>query len=159
LPCPLPPLGHNKPETPRLSFLKSPKIAEPLRAEKSKFHSAYSTWNLFQNKNGTPLSANVIQLHAEFDPVIEFEGHWKYLQFPQKIEFDDYTQFERFCKKHLPVPTEGFDYLMDYIHNFQVVNIDLATGEVYPVIPRPSGFDVPIPLVGAPGPYLGGGGT
>ena len=137
MPSPLPPLKP-KLETGRLSFLHSPKI------------------NPNPNPGGVPTVTWIIQLYAEFDPV-SGEGQWKFMQFPQSIDFYEYEEFERFCKEHLPIPRHFFNGVMDYLHNYYVLNIDLKSGEVYPVVPRPSGFDVPIPLAGAPGNYLGGG--
>lgn len=137
MPAPLPPL--KKADTPRLSFLPGAKVA-PL-----------------PGSGGIPTDPMTIQLQAEFDP-IGGEGEWRFIHFPQDVPFDDYDQFERFCKRHLPVQEDQFSYLMDYLHNFKVLNFDLRTGEVYPVIPTPRGYNVPIPIPGAPGPYLGGGG-
>ena len=137
MPAPLPPLKP-KLEVDRLSFIPR--------------HKPPGT----PNAGGTPTVAWIIQMFAEFDPVLG-DGHWKFTQYPTNVEFNDYDQFERFCRRHLPVPKESFSEVMDYLHNFKVINVDLRTGEIYPVIPRPSGFNVVLPLAGAPGPYLGGG--
>lgn len=145
MPAPLPPLRTFK--TPRLSFIPgAPKIVQP-------------------TQDGKPTVPWIIQLEAEFDP-IGGEGQWRFIHYPQDIPFDDYEEFERFCRRHLPVPPDQFSYLMDYLHNFKVLNFDLKSGEVYPahLVPgAPSihdrGKSVPIPLAGAPGPYIGGEGT
>lgn len=138
MPAPLPPLKP-KLEVQRLSFLPSPKIKD------------------LPSANGVPTVAWIIQLSSEFDPVLG-DGHWKLTQYPTNIEFDDYDQFRRVAARHLPVQSYEFEELMDYLHNFKCLNIDLRTGEYYPVIPLPRGFNVTLPVPGAPGPYLGGGG-
>jgi hypothetical protein len=102
----------------------------------------------------------IVQLHADFSPLNgEGDGEWRYIHFPQDVRFYDYPEFERFCRRHLPVPPDQFDYFMDYLHNFKCLNVDLRSGEVYPMIPTPRGFNLPLPIPGAPGPYLGGGGS
>lgn len=137
MPAPLPPL--KKTQVTRLSFLGSPQRSRVV------------------SSGGRPVDPSVIQMDADFDP-IHGVGDWRFIQFPQDVHFDDYEQFERFVRRHLPVPADNIGYLLDYLHNFKTIEIDLRTGEVYPVVPRPTGFAVPLPLAGAPGPYLGGEG-
>lgn len=133
MPAPLPPL--KRADVPRLSFIPN------------------NPGRISVDAGGRPMDAMTIQLQAEFDPTTG-EGNWQYIHFPQNIPFDEYAQFERFCQRHLPVHPDQFSYLMDYLHNFKTLNFDLKTGEVYPVIPTPRGLNVPLPIPGAPGPYI-----
>lgn len=144
MPCPLPPLP--RPVLKRLSFIPSNKLAPP------------------PSVGLRPVVTYIVQLEANFDPVLG-EGEWRYIQYPRNVHFDDWEEFERFVYRHLPYPKDQMPVLLDYLHNFKILNLDLSTGEVYPpnlesgstgFEDRDNSFTSPIPP--SPGPYIQGGG-
>lgn len=94
--------------------------------------------------SGRPTDTWIIQLEVGYFDPIAGEGHWEFYRYPNLFETDDWDEFERYCLSQVPLPRTQVEQILTYLHNFQVLNIDLRTTEVYPVIPRPRGFDVPI---------------
>lgn len=89
---------------------------------------------------GRPTDVNTLQMEAEFDPVLG-EGTWSYWLYPNTQSWDQYDKFRAQMRRYLSFVDEfTFDTLMDYLHNFKTVNIDLKTGNYYAVVPRPKGY-------------------
>jgi hypothetical protein len=86
----------------------------------------------------------VIQIEVVFFDPIGGEGLWQMYRYPNIFETDDWLVFEKHCHSQIPLSREFVDQILTYLHNYSVLNIDLRTNEVYPVIPRPRGFDVPL---------------
>lgn len=127
MPAPLAPHPDNPNSPQRLSYMDAAKPVE------------------MPDSGGRPTEPHIIQLEAEFDP-INGEGCWQFYQYPNFVEFREWDQFKRFVRRSfLKMDPHSFEELLDYVHNFKVINIDTKRGEVYPVIPRPTGYVLQIP--------------
>lgn len=126
MPAPLPPHPDNPnvaktPQVLRLSYIDPAKVAE------------------LPGLNGRPSDPNLLQLDATFNPS-SGEGHWGVFVYPQETWYnssddrfagDQYDQFRRHVRRLLLRTTpDQFEFLMDYLHNYRILNIHLITGEV-----------------------------
>ena len=129
MPSPLPPHPDNpnlKSSLSRLSYLEPPQVTQ------------------VPEPGGRPTETHILQLEAEFSPLTG-EGQWATYQFPNLVEYEDWEQFKRNVRRLLlKLDPQRFEELMDYLHNYKVVNVDLVTGDTWAVFPLPSGY-VPIP--------------
>lgn len=106
-------------------------------------HLTQATPTQMPEPGGRPTDVNILQLEAVFDP-INGEGTWTYWLYPQTATFDDYEKFKRQIRRYILKIEEDymFEVLMDYLHNYQTVNVHLDTGQYYAVVPRPTGYVV-----------------
>lgn len=123
MPAPLPPHpdNPNNPQLLRLSYLAPAKIAD------------------VPDTGGRPTDPNLMQLDATFSPHTG-EGEWGIFIYPTEQWFrsaqdrfagDQWLTFKRTVRRHLlKVTPDQFEFLMDYLHNYRVLNIHLITGEV-----------------------------
>lgn len=131
MPAPLPPHPKNPNlQEKRINFLPSPRPTQR------------------PAPGGRPTDTNIIQLEAEFDP-FNGEGSWDFYRYPTNVSFKDWDQFRRFLipilKKEFPsLDDHRLEEIFDYLHNFKVLNLDLSNGEIYPVVPRPTGYSTPL---------------
>lgn len=124
MPAPLPPHPDNPniPKLSRLSYLESPKVTE------------------VPDSGGRPTDTNILQMEAEFSPLTG-DGRWVIYQFPNLMEYDEWDEFRRSVRRILlKLDPQRFEELMDYLHNYKVVNVDLTTGEAWSVFPLPTGY-------------------
>ena len=126
MPAPLPPHPDNPtvqktPQALRLSFIEPAKISD------------------LPGLNGRPSDPNLMQLDATFNPH-DGNGQWGIFIYPQETWYstsedrfvgDQYEMFKRHVRRHLlRVTPDQFEFLMDYLHNYRILNIHLITGEV-----------------------------
>lgn len=97
-----------------------------------------------RRSGGRPTDSSIIQIDVKFDPQIG-EGEWSVYDYPEVYEFDDWETFERWCHKNLPWRRTRIDEIIEFAHNFHVINVVRATGVMSPVIPRPTFTDLPLP--------------
>lgn len=127
MPAPLPPHPDNpsaqsNPQLLRLSYIEPAKIAD------------------LPGLNGRPSDPNLLQLDATFNPHTG-DGAWGVFLYPQETWYnstddrfsgDQYDQFRRHVRRMLLKTTpDQFEFLMDYLHNYRILNIHLITGEVH----------------------------
>lgn len=125
MPAPLPPHpdhpDHQSKKLLRLNFLDPAKVPEE------------------PGTGGRPTDPNVLQLEANFSPH-SGEGSWGVFIYPAESWYnsadDEFTgqQWEKF-RRHvrgllIKTTPDQFDFLLDYLHNYKVLNIHLITGDV-----------------------------
>lgn len=128
VPAPLPPHPDNpnspenqKPKLLRLSFINPAQVAPP------------------PGTRGRPTDPNLLQLDASFN-VHTGEGAWGIFLYPNETWYDSkndvflgqqWEAFRRHVRRLLLKTTpDQFEFLLDYLHNYRVLNIHLITGDV-----------------------------
>jgi len=103
-------------------------------------------WKQLPVKPGArPSHPNVVQIECvEFD-IVAGLGQWALYHNPGThpsdvvmIEETSWERYERKARRVLHMLSyDEFEHAMTYMSNFQVININIKTHEMWPVIPRP----------------------
>lgn len=98
-----------------------------------------------RNMGGRPSDSSILQIEVEFFDPTTGDGRWCVYDFPEVHEFDDWEVFEKWSHANLPWTRTKIDEVLEFAHNYHVINVVRATGVMSPVIPRPGMVDLPLP--------------
>lgn len=121
MPAPLPPHPDN-PNHPNRKRLDNLSYIDPAKVAP------------IPSLNGRPADPNVLQLDASFSPHTG-DGSWGLFMYPTETwyngSYDEFMQFRRHVRRLLSgLSDERFEFLLEYLHNYRILNIHLITGEV-----------------------------